>query len=192
MAKASRSSPIQKLIAAIRSIPTGLARDDAAKSAEILFNRGNAEADIGNHRSAADLFEAAIQEGCVHAINSMAVCYDDGRGRRKSRSAALALYLRAARLGDVCSMVNLGVLYRDEGKLALSEKWFLRSVAAGDPAGAIELAKLQLRKRTRSAAILASQNLSVAAQGAANALLSEAEEEELERLQVEVEILLNK
>ena len=156
----------------------------------LLFNQGNQEEDKRSFRKAADLFEAAMREGCVAAVNSLAVCYEYGRGREKSRSSAISLYRRAARLGDVCAMGNLGVLYRNEKRVQLAEKWFSRSVAAGDPGRAIDLAKLHLRLGTRKAAVIASRNLSVAAQGAANALLSEAEKEELQKLQNKVQLLL--
>jgi hypothetical protein len=88
-------------------------------------------------------------------------------------------------------MGNLAILYRDMEKIDLAEKWFLRSVAAGDPSHAIDLAKLQLRRTNKNAALLANQHLRVAAQGAANGLLCEADEEELEKLTIHVEQLLN-
>ena len=156
---------------------------------EVLFNEANAELDNKNFSKAADLLDAAIREGCVAAINTLAVCYYDGTGRKKDRAAAILLWHRAARLGDICAMGGLGVVYRDEGKFNLAEKWFLRGVAAGDPGYAIQLAKLQLRRKTRAAAVLASLNLTVATQGAENSLLSEAEEEEIEELQRKVKKL---
>jgi TPR repeat protein len=157
-------------------------------TASDVWRRAEAEIERGNLKGGADLFETAIEMGDVTSINSLGYCYDIGQGRKRDRDKAEALYKRAARLGETTAMNNLGVLYRDDGNVRLSEKWFMRAVAAGDPGAAIELAKLQIKRSTSSALILAERHLRVAEQGGKNALLSEFEEEEVDRLMTLVQL----
>jgi TPR repeat protein len=155
----------------------------AGDEAEELYNRANTEADQKNFAKSADFFERAMLLGYVSAINGLALCYDYGRGRKKNKAMAISLYQRGARAGDPCAMRNLAIVYRDEEKFDLAEKWFLRAVVSGAPGSALDLAKLQLKYKTHSSVVLAGLYLRTAAQGAKNALLSEAEEEELAELQ---------
>jgi TPR repeat protein len=155
----------------------------ASDQAEELYNCATTEEDLGNYAKAADLFEKATKLGYVSALNGLALCYDCGRGRKKNRKMAVSLYQRGARAGDTCAMHNLAIVYRDEKKFQLAEKWFLRAVVSGDPGSALDLAKLQLRYKTQSSVVLAGLYLRTVALGAKNALLSEAEEEELAELQ---------
>jgi TPR repeat protein len=155
----------------------------AGDEAEKLYNRASTEADKKNFAKSAEFYERAMLLGYVSAINELALCYDYGRGRKKNKAMAISLYQRGARAGDPCAMHNLAIVYRDEKKFDLAEKWFLRAVVSGEPGSALDLAKLQLSRKTTSSLVLADKYLRTAAQAAQNALFSGAEEEELAELQ---------
>jgi TPR repeat protein len=140
------------------------------------------EWDDENYAKAADYFENAIEKGCSSAINDLAFCYASGLGRKRDINRAIGLYRRGARIGQTYAMGNLARLYRDNDRVDLSKKWFLKAISAGDPGYALDLVKLELMQRTRKSSILAYQHLIVAQKGAASGLLSEAEEDELKEL----------
>jgi TPR repeat protein len=56
---------------------------------EVLFNQANIELDNHNYKKGADLLEIAARLGCANAMNTLAVCYDDGMGRKKKPEKGL-------------------------------------------------------------------------------------------------------
>ena len=66
--------------------------------------------------------------------------YDDGKGVRRNRSAALYWYNRAYRR-DCSAAHNIGVLWRNEGKLRRALSWFFRAVKLGDDESNLDVGK---------------------------------------------------
>lgn len=92
---------------------------------------------------AVSILQSLADEGYGPAANLLATAYDHGTGVKADPAKALALYQRAAELGDLEGMANLGTLYskgsavlaRDPQKGAALLK---RSADAGNPTGMLQ------------------------------------------------------
>jgi tetratricopeptide (TPR) repeat protein len=70
--------------------------------------------------------------------------YDDPKGIRRNRTAALHWYKRAYRRGDSAAAHNIGIVLRNEGKSNKALSWFKRAVKLGDDESNLEIAKYYL------------------------------------------------
>lgn len=99
----------------------------------VLIDMGQAS---GSLEEAFALFEAAAAEDYVDAIVSTAVMHASGRGTEQDFAAALAAYMRAARMGDGGGIRGVGVmLYLGqsvETDRAEAASWFLLAAAVGN------------------------------------------------------------
>jgi TPR repeat protein len=118
-----------------------------------LFVRADKQEECGRKRSAFRLMLAAAKLGDRGAQINVGNYYDDGKGVRRSRSAALYWYKRAYRRGDSSAAHNIGVLWRNEGKLRRALSWFFRAVKLGDDESNLDIGKhfVQNEKNPRKA-----------------------------------------
>jgi TPR repeat protein len=65
---------------------------------------------------------------------------------------ALYWYRRAHGRGSSCAASNIGVLFRDQGRLKQSLAWFERAVKLRDGDANVEIAKIHLRRSERAKA----------------------------------------
>jgi uncharacterized protein len=103
--------------------------------------------------------------------------YDDGKGVRRNRSAALYWYQRAYRKRDATAAHAIGVLYRNEGRAERALSWFEKAARLGDDGANLEIAKyfLEIDKQLAQAISYLKRVLS-------SNQVSEAEQEEAARL----------
>ena len=146
-----------------------------------LFMRADKEADKGDFKSAFRLFLAAAKAGDSSCQVNLANLYDDGKGVRRNRSAALYWYKRAYRRGVSIAAHNLGVMWRNEKKHSRALEWFRKAVRLGDDEANLEIAKhyLEVEQSPERAIphlrkVRASSCVSEAGLEEANALLSRA------------------
>ena len=109
--------------------------------ADCLFVRADKHADRGEMRSAFRLMLASVKLGNTGAQINVGNYYADGKGVRRSRSKALYWYKRAYRRGDSSAAHNIGILWRDEGKLQRALSWFHRAVHLGDDESNLDIGK---------------------------------------------------
>jgi uncharacterized protein len=134
-------------------LTNGMSRLTNKSKASGLFTRADQQHDLGNLRPAFRLMLAAARLGDVGAQLNVGYYYDEGKGIRRNRAAALYWYLRAYRRGDYCAAHNIGVLWRNEGDLKRALYWFSRAVRMGDEESNIDIGKhfLQNEKNPRRA-----------------------------------------
>ena len=115
--------------------PTKKAQSDA------LWLRAEKQEERGNLRTAFRLMLAAAKLGNAFAQVNVANYYDDARGVRRNRSAALHWYKRAYRRGSSTAAHNIGVVWRNERNFRRAVYWFCRAVELGDPESNLDIAK---------------------------------------------------
>jgi TPR repeat protein len=109
--------------------------------ADALFCRAEREEERGNLNSAFRLTLAAAKLGDVGAQINVGNYYDDAKGVRRNREAALYWYTRAYRRGYSSAAHNIGVLWRKEKQFKRALAWFLRAVKLGDAEANLEIGK---------------------------------------------------
>ena len=110
-----------------------------------LFIRADKLVDSGESRAAFRLFLAGAKAGDRVCQLNVGNCYDDAKGVRRNREAALYWYKRAYRRGDAAAACNLGILWRNEGKHARPLAWLKRAVKMGDDEANLEIANHYLK-----------------------------------------------
>ena len=80
---------------------------------DVLYEKGMAAFDAGNHGRALELFEKAAEQGHAYAQNNCGYLYENGYGVAKDAKKAFYWYEKAAEQGHVGAMYNLGGLYYD-------------------------------------------------------------------------------
>ena len=145
---------------------------------EELWFRGSLLYDEGRHREAVKLFRRAARLGYDAAYGRLAIAFHDGMGVRRSPSIALHYYRRALAVGDTTALNNIGVLKREQGKLAEAAQWFQRSVDEGNDDALVQLAKVRIQQggmtqevRTQLRRVLKSNTCALVSQEEARALL---------------------
>lgn len=119
--------------------------------AEDLFIRADQEEAKGRFRSAFRLYLAGAKAGERGCQLNVGNYYDDGKGIRRNRAAALYWYKRAFSRGDACAAHNIGILWRNEKKLGRALAWFKKAVRLGDDESNLEIAKYYLRDERKPA-----------------------------------------
>jgi TPR repeat protein len=121
------------------------ARLTNAARGNALFTRADQEEERGNSRSAFRLMLAAAKLGNTMAQVNVGNYYDDAKGVRRNRAAALYWYKRAYRRGHSSAAHNIGALWRKEQQFNRALAWFLRAVKLGDDEANLEVGKHYLR-----------------------------------------------
>lgn len=106
-----------------------------------LWLRAEKQEERGNLRAAFRLMLAAAKLGNASAQINVANYYDDARGVRRNRSAALYWYKRAYRRGSSTAAHNIGVVWRNERNFRRAIYWFRRAVELGSPESNLDIAK---------------------------------------------------
>ena|SRR5438128_2020267 len=96
-----------------------------------LFRRAAKHEDKGDFRSAFRLHLAAAKAGDTGCQVNLGNFYAASTGVR-NQSAALYWYTRAYWRGESAAANNIGVLWRNQGKLRRALSWFQRAVKMGD------------------------------------------------------------
>ena len=110
-----------------------------------LFIRADKQADAGNLKSAFRLFLAAAKAGDSSCQINLGNFYDQGKGVRRNRSAAMYWYKRAYQRGESCAAQNIAVMWRNEKKYSRALGWFRKAVKLGDDEANLEIAKHYLK-----------------------------------------------
>lgn len=108
--------------------------------ADELFIRADQEEEKGNLRSAFRLFLAGAklgEKGCQLNVGNY---YDDAKGVRRNRKAALYWYKRAYRRGYASAASNIGIVWRNEKDPKRALDWFKKAVRLGDDEANLEIA----------------------------------------------------
>ena len=111
-----------------------------------MFTEASNLHDRGQLSAAFKRFLEAAKAGDLGAQFMLGNLYSDGDGVKKDRDAALYWYRKAYRRGFGPAASNIGVLYRDEGKLNRALTWFENAITLGDADANLEIAKIHLRK----------------------------------------------
>jgi TPR repeat protein len=132
-----------------------MSRTTKKARAESLWLRAEEREEKGKMRAAFRLMLAAAKLGNPSAQINVGNYYDDGRGVRRNRSAALYWFKRAYRRRDSTAAHNIGCVWRREGKPLRSLYWFSRAVKLGDEESNLDIGKhfLQNEKNPRKAMV---------------------------------------
>jgi TPR repeat protein len=98
-----------------------------------------------DYAGAAYWYQQAAQRGMAQAMRALARLYGDGCGVPKDEWISMELLKRAATLGDVPSMAELGAAYLRPGTLVgrtRAKPWLQKAVDAGDAGAAVDLGVL--------------------------------------------------
>ena len=115
-----------------------------------LFVEANHALDADEYPRAFALFREAAA-GDTSAQASLGYCFDLGVGVNPDRDQAYYWYRKAATQGDTCGCYNLALLYRDDGNPRRAKVWLEKAVELGDADAALELARMALTQKTRTA-----------------------------------------
>lgn len=107
-----------------------------------LVTRADAMWDARNPRAARRLFKRGAEAGDPNAQFMFGYFLDVGLGGRKDKAAAMRWYRRAHKLGVTGAAHNVAILYREQARGLLSERWFKHSIAGGCFDSTLELGKL--------------------------------------------------
>jgi TPR repeat protein len=110
-----------------------------------MFTRADRMSDRGQLRDAFRLFLAAARAGDKASQLNVGCFYDEGKGVRRNRSAALYWYKRAYRHGDASAAHNIGTIWRGENNPQRALSWFRRAVKLGSDDSNLEIAKHYLQ-----------------------------------------------
>ncbi len=128
------------------------AKDHERTHADRLFELAHERWRQGRLKSAFRLFLAGAKTGDVGCQLNLGNFYSDGIGLRPNPAAALEWYTRAYRQKYGPAASNIGVLFRNEGKLREALSWFERAAKLGDGDANLEIAKIYLGRNERSRA----------------------------------------
>jgi TPR repeat protein len=109
-----------------------------------LFLRAVQEEEKGNVRLAFRLCLAGAKAGDLSCQVNVGNLYDDAKGTKRNRVAALYWYKRAYRRGNAAAASNIGIMWRNEGKTKRALSWFRKAVRLGDEDANLEIAKYYL------------------------------------------------
>jgi TPR repeat protein len=112
---------------------------------DALFIRADRQEARGNLKGAFRLFLAAAKAGDSGCQLNVGNYYDDGKGVRRNRVAALYWYKRAYRRGDAAAAYNIGITWRNECQPKRALSWFRRAAKMGDHEANLEIAKYYIR-----------------------------------------------
>ncbi len=108
---------------------------------DVLFFRADKLEDSGNLKAAFRLFVAGAKAGDRSCQLNVGHYYDDGKGIRRNRAAALYWYKRAYRRGDALAAHSIGIMWRNEEKPKRAITWFRQAVNMGYHEANLEIAK---------------------------------------------------
>jgi TPR repeat protein len=114
-----------------------------------LFTRADKLEDRGKIKAAFRLFLAGAKAGDIGCQLNVGNYYDDSKGIRRNREAALYWYRRAYQRGSAAAASNLGIMWRNEGKPRRALSWFKRAVKMGDDETNLEIAKHYIENENR-------------------------------------------
>jgi TPR repeat protein len=97
-----------------------------------------------DRRKAVRLYCRAVAGDHTQAMINLAACLSAGRGAPVDDIAALKLEKRAARLGNMSALMNIGISYRNAGKTSTAVRWFHKAARHGDDSALLEIAKAEL------------------------------------------------
>jgi TPR repeat protein len=100
--------------------------------------------DEGHYKLAFEEFLALAEHGDTSAMTRIALMYDAGEGVSRDVEESIKWDMKAAELGDVTGLINLGISYRNRGDVRRARKWLEEALQAGDGEAALELAKMYL------------------------------------------------
>jgi TPR repeat protein len=112
-------------------------RSDVVARAEQLRERGHARAAFGALLRAARRGDSSVYVNLGYA-------YDVGLGVRRCTRKAVRWYRRAVARGEAHAANNIGTVYRDQGKLARSLRWFAQAVRMGASGSNVAMGQLLL------------------------------------------------
>jgi TPR repeat protein len=85
---------------------------------------------------------------------NVGIFYADGIGVKRNRERALYWHRLAYRRGSGAAAANVGVLFRDEGKIPQALAWFKRAVKLQNADANLQIAKIYLQKADESKAVI--------------------------------------
>lgn len=109
-----------------------------------LFTEADRLHDIGEYEKAFELFVKAAENGDAASMARIACMYTSGEGVELDYDKAIEWEMKAIEAGYTTAMLNIGITYRMKGDLRQSKHWFEKSLAAGDGAASLQLAKLYI------------------------------------------------
>lgn len=121
------------------------AKPSRKSRAEELFVRADRRDEAGDYRSAFRLFLAGAKRGEGGCQLNVGNYYDDAKGVRRNRDAALYWYKRAYRKGIASAAHNIGILWRNDKNSKRALAWFKKAADMGDDEANLEIAKYYLR-----------------------------------------------
>jgi TPR repeat protein len=98
--------------------------------------------DAGKPRAARRLFERGAKAGDPNAQFMFGYFLDVGLGGRTDKVAAMRWYRRAYKQRVTGAANNIAILYREQGRGRLSERWFKHAIAGGSFESTLALGKL--------------------------------------------------
>jgi TPR repeat protein len=114
-----------------------------------LFIRADKLEDRGKLKAAFRLFLVGAKAGDIGCQLNVGNYYDDAKGIRRNREAALYWYKRAYQRGNAAAASNIGMMWRNEGKPRRALTWFKRAVKMGDDEANLEIAKHYIENENR-------------------------------------------
>jgi uncharacterized protein len=106
------------------------------------FARASDLYELGEYAKAFDEFLNLAEQGDAPSMVRVAAMYSDGEGVERSFEKSLEWDKRAAELGELSALLNIGITYRNSGDARSARSWLEKAIAAGDGEAALVLAKM--------------------------------------------------
>ncbi len=119
-------------------------RGSGGSSSATHFERACAHWDSGAHRKAFRLFLLGAKSGDPSSQLNLGLFYDQGIGVQPDPEKALRWYKNAHRGGNTSAALNIGIVLRDQGRLAQAIRWFQRALRLGNDDTGLQLAEVYL------------------------------------------------
>ena len=117
----------------------------ASSPAAKQFEKACAHWDSGEHGRAFRLFLLGAKSGDPSCQLNLGFFYDQGIGVRPDPEKALRWYKHAHRGGSTSAALNIGIVHRDQGRLAQAIRWFQRALERGNDDTGLQLAEVYLQ-----------------------------------------------
>ncbi|WP_234637772.1 tetratricopeptide repeat protein [Delftia tsuruhatensis] len=116
------------------------------------FNLAQDAIEQKRYKKAFRIYLKSMKNGDIDCELNIGYFYDKGIGIRKNKKKAAYHYKNCADRGDPAGANNLAILYKENKKYRLAERYFNLAIILGDKDAALEIAEIHIKNGDISSA----------------------------------------
>ncbi|MGI0118261.1 tetratricopeptide repeat protein [Zooshikella sp. RANM57] len=121
---------------------------------ELIFSKAYKYYHVGRVADSFNWFVKGALAGNTSCMIWVGVLYGDGIKPDFRNQKEIKWYKKAWKKGELSSANNLAIVYKNQRKYGLAEKWFKLAIAKGDGDANLELAKLYIHLKADKGIII--------------------------------------